>query len=160
VALRMLKISPRLLVLDGPGEIQSRISEFRRQLSPTSSRSRRLDLLWNQCPLPFFLPTWSSTFRVMYPPHFLFHYSPSEWAFFAGVAAVWFLVDLAIAMALLGHDYRESPVPGMFGHPHRDSNSHPYESADDGHNAFNDPGCDITDYLELKIWAGTIETCQ
>jgi hypothetical protein len=35
-------------------------------------------------------------FRMMYPPHFLSHYSLLEWAFFAGVAVVWFLVGLAL----------------------------------------------------------------
>jgi hypothetical protein len=32
--------------------------------------------------------------------------------------------------------------------------------SDFGYNGINDPSCKITDYLELKIWAGTIETCQ
>jgi hypothetical protein len=30
---------------------------------------------------------------------------------------------------------------------------------DFGFNGINDPSCKITDYLELKIWAGTITTC-
>ena len=35
-------------------------------------------------------------FRMQYPPHFLSHYSLSEWAFFGSVLALWFLVGLMI----------------------------------------------------------------
>jgi hypothetical protein len=35
-------------------------------------------------------------FRMMYPPHFLAHYSLQELAFFASVGVVWFLAGMAI----------------------------------------------------------------
>jgi hypothetical protein len=37
--------------------------------------------------------------------------------------------------------------------------SDPSLLGDFGFNAFGDPSCKITEYLELKLWAGTISVC-
>jgi len=58
--------------------------------------------------------------------------------------------DGIVNQALLFHE-------GLHGYTgHSDSDI----LTDFSFNGINDPSCDITDYLELKIWGGTIETCQ
>src|SRR5262249_48666517 len=50
-------------------------------------------------------------FRMMYPPHFLSYYSLSEWAFFAGVAVLWFLVGLALDRKIRGTSTERRVTP-------------------------------------------------